>query len=291
MIVQNHEKVSVRSQCQLLVLHKSTIYYRPAPKTDDSVLLNTIHELWLKRPYYGYRRITHCLKRKGWSINYKRILRLMRAMNLQAIYPKKRLSIANKDHRVYPYLLKNLAVTKPNQAWASDITYIKLPQGFVYLVCLIDLYSRYIVAWELSNCLNVDFCEAMLARAIKEEVPEIVNTDQGVQFTSQAWINILTKKGIKISMDGVGRCMDNIHIERFWRTLKYENVNLMVYETVGEAYYGINKFIEFYNNERPHSSLDYKTPAELYKTQKTDGCSNSFNKTNIANGVIMAPIF
>ena len=210
MIVQDHKEISVRTQCQLLDLQRSTMYYKPIPKADDSVLMNEIHELWLKKPFYGYRRITHVLKRSGYTINYKRILRLMRLMNLQAIYPKKRLSIPNKDHQVYPYLLKNLDVTKPDQVWTSDITYIKLPHGFVYLVCLFDLYSRYIVAWELSNCLSVDFCESMLERALVADKPEIVNTDQGSQFTSQTWTNILTRNDIKISMDGAGRCMDNI---------------------------------------------------------------------------------
>ena len=291
MIVQDHKEISMRTQCQLLDLQRSTIYYKPIPKTDDSVLMNEIHELWLKKPFYGYRRITHVLKRSGYTINYKRILRLMRLMNLQAIYPKKRLSIPNKDHQVYPYLLKNLNVTKPDQVWTSDITYIKLPHGFVYLVCLFDLYSRYIVAWELSNCLSVDFCESMLERALVADKPEIVNTDQGSQFTSQTWTNILTKNGIKISMDGVGRCMDNIHIERFWRTLKYEDIYLMVYETVSEAHNGISKFIEFYNNERLHSTLEYKTPLEVYRSQQLNSDPDNLIEINITNRAIVAPIF
>lgn len=283
MIVQNHKKISTRTQCCLLALHRSTIYYKPSPVIDDPVFMNKIHEFWLKKPIYGYRRITHLLKKSGCQINYKRVLRLMRLMNLQAIYPKKRLSIPNRDHKIYPYLLKNLAVTKPDQVWASDITYIKLPHGFVYLVCLIDLYSRYIVAWELSNCLSVDFCESMLERALVQNKPEIINTDQGSQFTSQTWTNILTKNDIKISMDGAGRCIDNIYIERFWRTLKYEDISLMVYETVREAYNGISNFIEFYNNERLHSSLGYRTPAEIYKTQELKIDLDKLIETSIAN--------
>ena len=291
MIVQDHKEISMRTQCQLLDLQRSTMYYKPTPKTDDSVLMNEIHELWLKKPFYGYRRITHVLKRGGYTINYKRILRLMRLMNLQAIYPKKRLSVPNKDHRVYPYLLKNLDITKPDQVWTCDITYIKLPQGFVYLVCLFDLYSRYIVAWELSNCMSVDFCESMLERALVTNKPEIVNTDQGSQFTSQTWTNMLTRNGIKISMDGAGRCMDNIHIERFWRTLKYEDIYLMVYETVSEAHNGISKFIEFYNNERLHSTLEYKTPLEVYRSQQLNSDPDNLIEINITNGARVAPIF
>jgi len=291
MIKQDHTQLSVRSQCQLLDLYRSTVYYQPTPKMDDPIVMNTIHELWLKHPYYGYRRITQQLKRDGHDINYKRIRRLMRTMNLQAIYPKKKLSQPNKEHHIYPYLLKDLAITEPNQVWASDITYIKLPHGFVYLVCLIDLYSRYIVSWELSNCLSTDFCISMFERAVKTTTPEIINTDQGAQFTSQAWIDSLTKKEIKVSMDGAGRCMDNIHIERFWRTLKYEDINLMVYETVSEAYHGIKKFIDFYNNERLHSSLKYRPPFELYNTQKSEGNSGECNKLNISNQILMAPIF
>lgn len=291
MIKRDHDKISVRIQCQLLDLHRSGIYYQPTPKVNDPVLMNATQEIWSKHPFYGYRRIAHTLKSDGYVANYKRILRLMRLMNLQAIYPKKRFSIVNKDHHVYPYLLKDLVITGPNHVWASDITYIKLPQGFVYLVCLIDLYSGYIVSWELSNCLSTDFCEAMLERAIKAATPEIVNTDQGSQFTSQAWTNVLTKNGIKISMDGAGRCMDNIHIERFWRTLKYEDINLMVYETVSEAYHGISEFIRFYNNERLHSSLEYRTPFELYRTQKVKSALSDCREQNISNGVLTAPIF
>lgn len=264
----DHTDLSMRQQCNLLDIHRSGIYYKPKPKQDEFELTNKIHELWLKRPFYGYRRITQVLKRDGHSINYKRVIRLMRKMGLQAIYPKKRLSVGNKEHQTYPYLLRGLDIVKPNQVWASDITYIKLSRGFVYLVCLIDLYSRYIVSWELANCLQADFCISMLQRALLISSPEIVNTDQGVQFTSQDWTSLLKQNGVKISMDGVGRCIDNIYIERFWRTIKYEDATLMVYETMNEAHTGIKQYIEFYNNQRLHSSLGYKTPAEVYRNHE-----------------------
>ena len=264
MTTRNHTDLSIRQQCNLLDIHRSGIYYKLQPKEDESEVMNKIHELWLKYPFYGYRRITQALKRDGHSINYKRVLRIMREMNLQAIYSKKRLSMRNNEHKTYPYLLKGLDIVRPNQVWSSDITYIKLARGFVYLVCLIDLHSRYIIGWELANCLSADFCESMLQRALLKSRPEIVNTDQGSQFTSHGWIALLEQNEIEISMDGVGRCIDNIYIERFWRTIKYEDVAIMAYETMSEAYKGIERYIEFYNNERLHSSLGYKTPAEVY---------------------------
>jgi len=268
MIDRDHKKLSVRQQCELVEVHRSNLYYQPKPKVDDSILMNKIHELWLKRPIYGYRRITQILKREGSRVNYKRILRLMREMNLQALYPKKNLSRPGANHKIYPYLLKELNIDRPNQVWASDITYIKLPQGVVYLVALIDLYSRYIVAWELSNCIDRTFCMVMLEKAFKKGTPEIVNTDQGAQFTSQEWISRLEQEGIRISMDGVGRCMDNIYIERFWRTLKYEDMHLMAYEDMRDAHEKISDYINFYNSERLHSSLGYKTPTEVYERRE-----------------------
>ena len=265
MIDRDHQKLSIRQQCDLIEVHRSSLYYQVRPKADDSVLMNKVHELWLKRPFYGYRRITQNLKREGRAVNYKRTLRLMREMNLQALYPKKNLSKPGAGHKIYPYLLRNLSIDRPNQVWATDITYIKLPQGVVYLVALIDVYSRYIVSWELSNCIDRTFCIVMLEKALKKATPDIVNTDQGAQFTSQEWISRLEQEGIQISMDGVGRCIDNIYIERFWRTLKYEDMHLMAYEDMRDAHKKISTYINFYNSERLHSSLGYKTPAEVYE--------------------------
>lgn len=291
MISPDHEKVSVHAQCQLLDLQRSSVLYKPAEVAIDPLLMNEIHELWLKCPFYGYRRIAYTLNARGYTINHKRALRIMRLMNLQAIYPKKRLSTPNRDNAIYPYLLRDLVITKPNQVWASDITYIKTARGFVYLVCLIDVFSRYIVAWELSNCLSADFCISMLNQALISDQPEIINTDQGSQFTSQGWVNSVTSKGIQVSMDGAGRCLDNIYIERFWRTLKYENVNLMAYETVREAHNGIGEFIEFYNNERLHSSLGYATPARMYDLQKPEFSTENLFMLNQAPEVVLAPNF
>lgn len=226
--------------------------------------MNEIYDIWLVRPYYGYRRITWQLREDGYEVNRKRVYRLMRKMNLQAIYPKPRLSAANQEHKTYPYLLEGLKIDRPNQVWMTDITYIPLPRGFVYLVAIIDVYSRYVVAWELSNSLDTDFCLAMLKKALQKNKPEILNSDQGGQFTSQAWINAVEKEGIQISMDGKGRCLDNVYIERFWRSLKYEDMYVNSPQTVSEARQIIATYIEFYNHKRGHQSLKYKVPAKLY---------------------------
>jgi len=264
MIDSDHALLSVRGQCNVLELNRSGVYYIPEPKADEAILMNEIYETWRKRPIYGYRRITAVLQRKGYDVNHKRIYHFMEKMNIKALYPKKRTSIKSLENKVYPYLLKDMEIDRPNQVWATDITYIKLARGFVYLVALIDLYSRRIIAWELSNSLDTQFCLIMLQRALRQATPEIVNTDQGVQFTSKAWIEVLEKNGIKISMDGVERCFDNIYIERFWRSFKYEDYHLRSYENMPEARHYIAKYIEFYNNERPHSKLRYKTPTEVY---------------------------
>ena len=193
---------------------------------NDSMLANEIQEIWLEMPFYGYRRITVQLRRNGYDVNHKCVLRLMNDMNLQALYPRPKTTKRNKDHKVYPYLLRDLLITRPNQVWATDITYIAMPTGgFMYLVALIDVYSRFILSWRLSNTLDTSFCLDMLDQALSNyNKPEIINTDQGCQFTSQLWINRLNDAGIKISMDGVGRCHDNIIIERFWRTIKHEHI-------------------------------------------------------------------
>ena len=228
--------------------------------------MNEIHDLWHKRPFYGYRRIHATLQRSGWVINRKRVQRLMQKMGIKAVYPVPKTSIADKQHKTYPYLLKDLAITHPNQVWATDITYIKLGSGrdFIYLIAILDLYSRYIVSWRLSTSLDTDFCLEALEEALKVATPEIFNTDQGCQFTSEAWTNVLQNKGIFISMTGVGRCKDNIHCERLWRSVKYEEVFIQAYVSVSHARTSLAKYIEFYNQDRVHQSLDYKTPADFY---------------------------
>jgi putative transposase len=264
MLDRNHEKLSLRRQCVLLNVWRSNIYYKPAASQDDTLLGNEIRDVWLEMPEYGYRKITAALQRGGYHVNHKKVLRIMRAMGLQALYPKPRTTIRNVNHKIYPYLLRGLPVDRPNQVWATDITYIKLPGGFVYLVAIIDVHSRFIVAWRLSNTLDTQFCMDTLEQALRCGKPEILNTDQGCQFTSASWIGLVESNGIRVSMDGRGRWADNVFVERFWRTLKHGHVLIHAFETVCSAKESIGLFIEKYNYRRLHQSLGYKTPAEVY---------------------------
>jgi putative transposase len=267
MITKDHKDLSLRQQCGLLGLNRSTLYYKPV-LCDETELANEVHELWLEMPFYGYRRITAELSSRGYRVNHKRIQRIMREMNLQALYPRPKTSVSSSEHKIYPYLLKDLEVTRPNQVWATDITYIKMRKGFVYMVALIDIYSRYIVSWRLSTTLDTSFCLEMLEDALGlHGAPDILNTDQGCQFTSQGWVDRVTQAGIRVSMDGKGRWVDNVYIERFWRTLKHEHVLLHAFETPKEARVSIGGYIEVYNNRRRHQALDYKRPADVWKKQ------------------------
>ena len=258
------QRMSVRKQCNLLAVNRSTVYYEQAPSRDDTELANEIHELWLEMPFYGYRRVTAELHRSGYLVNRKRVLSLMRAMNIKALYPAPKTTIASPDHKIYPYLLRGMQIVHPNQVWSTDITYLKLPGGFAYLVALIDIYSRFVLSWRLSNTLDKSFFLDMLAHSLTRSRPMILNTDQGCQFTSLAWINTVEGHGIQVSMDGRGRWADNVFIERFWRTIKYEHVLLYSFDTVGQLKQSIGEFIEIYNTKRLHQSLGYKTPAEVY---------------------------
>jgi len=228
--------------------------------------MDLIDRQYLLTPFYGTRRMGAILGRKGYFVNRKRIQRLMKLMGIEAIYPKKNLSRRRHDHKVYPYLLRGLEIARPNQVWSTDITYIRLESGFVYLVAIIDWFSRYVLSWELSNTLMTDFCIEALNCAFKKDnrTPEIFNTDQGCQFTAESFVSAVESMGAKISMDGRGRALDNIFIERLWRSLKYEEVYLKSYRTPKEAYDGISRYFEFYNNQRPHQSLGYKYPCEVY---------------------------
>lgn len=265
MINKQHDQISLRKQCVLLGLTRSSVYHVPAIAADESAIANKIHELWLKKPMYGYRKITKQLQRYSYNINHKRVLRIMREMRIQAIYQRPKTSTGNPEHQKYPYLLNGLAITRPNQVWATDITYIKLSSGFVYLIALIDVYSRYCVGWILANTMDGAHCRAMLEKVLKKGIaPEIINTDQGTQFTGIEWIELVEKRGIKVSMDGKGRWADNIYIERFWRTIKYEHIFLHACETLTETRASIGRFIHEYNYERLHQSLGYATPAEVY---------------------------
>ena len=257
--------MSVVRQCGLLELSRSTFYYQPAGESAYNLeLMRLIDEKFTKRPFYGVPRMTASLRALGHGVNPKRVRRLMRVMGLEAIYPKPRLSANGADHKVYPYLLKGVEVDRPDQAWAADITYIRLAHGFVYLVAIIDWYSRYIVSWELSTTLDTGFCLEALRKALRVSKPEIFNTDQGPQFTSMEFTKLLENAGIKVSMDGRGRVYDNIFVERLWRSVKYEEVYLHDYRMVPEARTHLSAYFEFYNDERPHEALGYRTPHEVY---------------------------
>jgi putative transposase len=264
MIEKERQTLSIRGQCQLLSLNRSRLYYKPNGLSDDTRLANEIHELWLDMPFYGYRRITAELNRRGFLINAKRVIRLMREMNIQALYPRPCTSLRNEAHKIYPYLLKDLSIEYPDQAWATDITYLRLPTGFVYLVALIDWHSRYIISWRLSNTMDTHFCLEMLREALPRRKPEILNTDQGSQFTSEDWVRCVQEAGIKVSMDGKGRWVDNVIIERFWRSLKHEHILVHSFDSIASLRQSIRNYITAYNHRRLHQSLGYKTPAEVY---------------------------
>jgi putative transposase len=244
------------------------VYYQPRknPKreTETASLRDRIWEIFSASPVYGYRRVCAVLRREGQAVNPKRIRSIMRDMGLQAIYPKRRLSIGDAQHKKYPYLLKGVEVTHANQVWSSDITYIRLPKGFCYLTAVLDWYSRRVISWELSNTLDADFCVSALDKALSTGTPEIFNSDQGCQYTSTEFTGRLLAKGVSISMDGKGRAFDNILTERLWRTVKYEEVFLKEYGNIAEARQELGRFFAWYNEERPHQSLDYQTPDEMY---------------------------
>ncbi len=260
--------ISVSRQCELLRLPRSS-YYRPRVYSFESSanleLMRLIDEEFLRHPFYGSRKMRDYLNRNGFSVNRKRVQRLMRLMGIESVAPKPNTSRPRKEHKVYPYLLKKLSITEPNQAWCSDITYIRLDHGFVYLTAVMDWASRYVLSWEVSVTMDDSFCVNALKSALrKHNSPEIFNTDQGSQYTSKAFTGELKEKGIKISMDGKGRCMDNIFIERLWRSVKYEKIFLEEFETVSELIAGLKEYFEFYNFERPHQTFSGKTPAEMY---------------------------
>ena len=266
MVEVNHPKLSVRRQCELLGLNRSTFYYGPTGATpEDLRLMRLIDEQYTAYPFYGSRKITEALTRQGEEVNRKRVQRLMRAMGLEAIYPKPRLSAAGRGHKIYPYLLRGVRIVRPDQVWSADITYVPLPSGFMYLAAVIDWFSRYVIAWKLSNTLDGSFCVEMLEEALKGGRPEVFNTDQGVQFTAAAFTGRLESAGVAVSMDGRGRALDNVFVERLWRTVKYEDIYIRCYETVAELLEGLIQYFAFYNQERLHQTLGYVTPAEVYR--------------------------
>jgi putative transposase len=266
MIERKSCQLSIRAQCRLLGVNRSTVYYRQqGVKQSDLEVMRLLDEQYTRTPQYGVKRMTAQLKRTGVVIGPKRVRRLMRLMGLAAIYPKPRLSRpGGQEHRKYPYLLRGLTIERPNHVWAADITYIRLWQGFVYLVAIMDWYSRYVLSWSLSTTLDAYFCVEALRQALAIARPEIFNTDQGSQFTGDGFIGILKDSGISISMDGRGRVFDNIFVERLWRSVKYEEVYPKDYQSVDDARQNLTSYFHFYNCERLHQSLGYKTPAEVY---------------------------
>lgn len=265
LIDSSHKELSIARQCELLGICRSGWYYQPKELADqDLELMDLIDRQFTQTPFYGARRLCVALKEMGHVVNRKKMRRLMQRMGLEAIYPKPKLSIGNKQHLKYPYLLRNILIDRPEQVWSEDITYIRLNKGFVYLTAIIDWFSRYVVSWKVSNLLDTSFCLEALEEALKEGTPEIFNTDQGVQFTSKEFTEILEQKGIAISMDGKGRALDNIFVERLWRSVKYEEVYLKDYKTVQEAREGLGNYFEYYNFKRPHQSLEYKKPYEVH---------------------------
>jgi len=258
--------LSVRRQCQLLGLARASLYYQATEETATNLrLMRLLDEEYTRHPFYGSRRLTAWLSTQGEEVNRKRVQRLLRLMGLEAIYPKPRLSVADPSHRVYPYLLRGVVIERVNQVWSADITYVPMPKGFMYLAATIDWYSRYVVSWRLSNTLDGLFCQEMLDEALGRGRPEIFNTDQGVQFTALAFTERLKQAGVLISMDGRGRCLDNVFVERLWRTVKYENIYLQGYATVAELERGLWSYLRFYNEERLHQSLAYQPPLLVYQ--------------------------
>ena len=251
----------------MLQVSKGALYYEPVPLDPYTLtLMDLIDRQHTKTPFYGSRRLTAFLNSHGHGVNRKRVQCLMRIMRIETIYPKLKTTRGNEEHKIYPYLLKGLVIDKPDQVWSTDITYIRIGNGFLYLTAIMDWYSRYVLSWRLSNTLDNRFCIEALEEALYISSPEIFNTDQGTQFTSLKFLNILHGKNIKISMDSKGRAMDNIFVERLWRTIKYEEVYLKDYRTVKEAYSSLKEFIKFYNEERFHQSLEYRVPLSVYRS-------------------------
>jgi putative transposase len=266
-MIRTQKQLSIRRQCELLAVSRSGRYYQAVDtSTEELALMRRVDEIHLQWPFYGSRNISQTLRAEGRSVNRKCIQRLMRLMDLESMAPKPNTSRSAPEHPVYPYLLRNLDISRVNQVWATDITYIPLAHGFAYLVAVMDWYSRHVLSWRLSNTMDTSFCVDAIQEALwRFGKPEIFNSDQGAQFTAEAFTGILRQAGIKISMDGRGRCIDNVFVERLWRSLKYEEVYLHAYEDPLEARTGIGRYLDFYNHHRPHQALGYQTPASFYR--------------------------
>ena len=265
MIEPEHPTISIARQCELLDLARSSYYYQPVPESEENLhLMRCLDEQYTRTPFYGIKRMTAWLRTQGYEVNHKRVARLLRLMGLEAIYPEPRLSQPGEQTSRYPYLLRGMKIERVNQVWSTDITYIRLRGGFLYLVAIIDWFSRYVLAWHTSITLETAFCLEALNQAFQEAQPEIFNTDQGSQFTSNEFVSRLKAAQVRISWDGRGRALDNIFVERLWRSVKYEEVYLKDYQTVMDAEKGLKDYFQFYNQERLHQSLEYQTPAQVY---------------------------
>jgi putative transposase len=267
LMIERDIDIGIGRQCELLGIHRSGLYYAPLPESEDNLhYMRLLDEQYLKTPFYGIRRITRWLNKKGFKVNRKRVKRLMGLMGWQTLYRKPNTSWKNKENKIYPYLLKDLKIEHKNQVWGIDITYVPMRRGFMYLCAIIDLHTRYVVNWGISNTMTADWCCQLVEEAIDiHGKPEIINSDQGSQFTSLEYIESLSSKEIRISMDGKGRAIDNIFIERLWKSVKYECIYLNVFEDGVQLYKGLDAYFNFYNTERFHQALDYETPESLYK--------------------------
>ena len=262
----DHAEISIRRQCELLGANRSGLYYEPVGESEENLrIMRLLDEQYTRAPFYGSRRMTEWLATKGYEVNRKRVSRLMEVMGIEAVYPRPRLSQPGQGHRIYPYLLRDVKVERVNQVWSADITYIRMAQGFLYLVAIMDWFSRFVLSWSLSLTMEVDFCIEALKRALRRGPPGIFNTDQGSQFTSEKFTGNLTERQIAISMDGRGRCMDNIFIERLWRSIKHEEVHLNAYADGRQARDGIGSWMNFYNHRRPHQAMNNQFPMAAWR--------------------------
>jgi len=266
MVESGHSRLSIVEQCDMLSISRSSLYYSPVPESEQNLeIMAKLDRQYFDTPFYGVQRLTAMLNRDGFHVNPKRVRRLMKLMNWKTIFREPRTTVSKKTDYKYPYLLRDLKITRPNQVWAMDITYVPMKQGFMYLAAIIDLHSRYVVNWSVSNSMTTEWCAEVLREALeKHGSPEIFNTDQGSQFTSGLFVDVLKSKGIRISMDGRGRALDNVFIERLWRSVKYEDIYLYVYQSGLDLYEGLKAYFEFYNQRRLHQSLGYDTPASRY---------------------------
>ena len=292
MIEKPNEQISMKRQCELVGIATSTLYYKPKPENDQELtLMQQMDTIYTKHPYYGAKRIKHQLQKQGQLVNIKRVRRLMEKMGMVALYPKRNLSKPAPNHKKYPYLLRGMNITECNQVWSTDITYIPLKKGFMYLVAVMDWRSRYVLSWKLSNTMTIEFCKSCLQEAIDNYgSPQIFNSDQGSQFTSDNYINIWKEnkmEQVQVSMDGKGRATDNAFIERLWRNVKYEKIYLNSYENGLDLMLALTEYFNFYNHDRGHQSLNYKTPAEIYPMNALTKTKKEMQNTGVFKGIVI----